>query len=384
MKLFNQSIVFTLLSGCLSMGVISCQKDIVNYNDGYDDQLTSNGPPVIEKVSTAADLNAGITSAALTDMIVIQGNNLAEMKSIKINDVEVDLATVYAVRSRITLPIPRIVPSTVTNKVTVETAKGSTDFPFEVKIPNLVIEGLYNEFIAAGDTAILVGKYLDLYKLDTLEGKFLLNNTELKPLRSVADSVYFIVPPGTADGATLSFSSPLIEVPKQVKFRDKGISMLDIKSLSAYVTDGKASGDPAILPGFDRFLRVRQSFGAWSWNGIFWSGFDLNDAAILANPKDYYVKFEINTKSTASISQGNFILGGDRQETRYNPAENGALNTYGQWKTMRIDLTEFYKDASQSNGTYLKAGWNAFVFSYQPIVDVDDDFSVCNFRIVKK
>lgn len=258
MKLLNQSILFTILSGYLSLGMISCQKDIVNYNDGYDDQLSSDGPPVIEKVSTAADLNATITSAALTDMIVLQGNNLAELKSIKLNDVEVDLATVYAVRSRITLPIPRIVPTEVNNKVTVETAKGITEFPFEVKIPNLVIEGLYNEFVAAGDTAILVGKYLDLYKLDVLEGKFLLNNTEIKPLRSVADSVYFIFPSSTADGATLSFSSPLIEVPRQVKFREKGISMLDIKSLSAYVTDGKASGDPAILPGFDRFLRIRQ------------------------------------------------------------------------------------------------------------------------------
>ncbi|KKX49485.1 hypothetical protein L950_0215325 [Sphingobacterium sp. IITKGP-BTPF85] len=51
---------------------------------------------------------------------------------------------------------------------------------------------------------------------------------------------------------------------------------------------------------------------------------------------------------------------------------------------MRVDLTDFYKDVSQSNGTYLNTGWNGFVFSYQPTVDVEDDFSICNFRIVKK
>ncbi len=384
MKIYNRSLLYLLVCAGLAGTTVACQKDIANYNNTYDDQLTSNGPPVIEKISTAGDLNVSISSGALTDMIVLQGSNLAEVKSIKFNDVEVDLSTVYAVRSRITLPIPRVVPTTVNNKLALLTAKGSTEFPFEVRIPNLVVEGLYNEFVAAGDTAVLVGKYLDLYKLDTANGKFVIDNKELKPLRSVADSIYFVIPAGTADGAVLSVSSPLVAVPKQIRFREKGLSMLDIKSLSDYVTDGKASGDPKLLPGFDRFLRVRRSFDAWSWNGIFWSGFDLNDAAILANPKDYYVKFEINTKSTASISQGNFILGGDRQETRYNPAENGALNTYGQWKTMRIDLTEFYKDASQSNGTYLKAGWNAFVFSYQPTVDVNDDFSVCNFRIVKK
>ncbi|WP_197086402.1 glycan-binding surface protein [Sphingobacterium sp. IITKGP-BTPF85] len=60
------------------------------------------------------------------------------------------------------------------------------------------------------------------------------------------------------------------------------------------------------------------------------------------------------------------------------------MNTYGKWKTMRVDLTDFYKDVSQSNGTYLNTGWNGFVFSYQPTVDVEDDFSICNFRIVKK
>lgn len=384
MKKLNRSIIYFILLSSMSATVISCQKDIVNFKDSYDGELTSNGAPLIQKVSTAGDLTTGISSGALTDMIVLQGENLAEVKSIKLNDVDVDLSTVYAVRSRITLPIPRVVPTEINNKVTVVTTKGSAEFPFEVKIPDLVVEGLFNEFVAAGDTAILVGKYLDLYKLDTLEGVFSINNIPLKPIRSVADSVYFVIPTATAEGATLALSSPLVAVPKQVRFREKGLSMLDIKSLSAYVTDGKANGDPQLLPGFDRFLRIQQSFAAWSWNGVFWSGFDLNDAAVLANPKDYYVKFEINTKSTASISQGNFILGGDRQETRWNPAENGALNTYGKWKTMRVDLTDFYKDVSQSNGTYLNTGWNGFVFSYQPTVDVEDDFSICNFRIVKK
>src|SRR5690606_15931169 len=368
----------------LLMGTVSCQKDIVSYDNDYDDQLTSDGPPALDKVSTAADLESAIDEGELTQMIALHGQNLTGIRSILFNDVEVDLKQVYAVRSRITLPIPRQVPGEVSNKITVETDKGTATIPFVINIPALVVNGLYNEFITEGDTAIITGKYLDLYQLDTLNGVFDIGGTEVKPFRSVEDSVYFVVPENTQEGATIAISSPLVSDPVIFRYRDAGFSMLDINSLTSFVTDGTRNGDPVPLPGFEKFLRIHQSYAAWSWNGIFWSGFNLDDADILENPHNYYVKFEMNTKSTASISQGYFILGGDRQELRWNPAENGVLNTYGRWKTMRVELTDWYKDASQANGTYLQSGWNAFVFSYQPTVDVDDDFNVCNFRIVKK
>jgi hypothetical protein len=368
----------------LLMGTVSCQKDIVTYDNDYDDQLTSDGPPELNKVSTAANLESAIDEGELTQMIALHGQNLTGVRSILFNDVEVDLKQVYAVRSRITLPIPRQVPGEVSNKITVETDKGTATIPFVVNIPALVVNGLYNEFITEGDTAIITGKYLDLYQLDTLNGVFDVGGTKVKPFRSVEDSVYFVVPENTQEGATIAISSPLVSDPVIFRYRDAGVSILDINSLTSFVTDGTRNGDPVPLPGFEKFLRIHQSYAAWSWNGIFWSGFNLDDADILENPDNYYVKFEINTKSTAAISQGYFILGGDRQELRWNPAENGVLNTYGRWKTMRVELTDWYKDASQANGTYLQSGWNAFVFSYQPTVDVDDDFSICNFRIVRK
>lgn len=380
-KIYAIAKLFTVF---MLVGTLSCQKDIVTYDNDYDDQMTSNGPPELNKVSTAADLESAITEGELTQIIVLHGQNLTGVQSISFNDVEVDLKQVYAVRNRITLPVPRKVPEDVTNEITVVTDKGTATVPFVVNIPTLVVDGLYNEFVAAGDTAIIVGKYLDLYQLDSLNGIFDIGGTIVKPFRSVEDSVYFVVPENTQEGATIAISSPLVSEPMNFHYRDVGLSILDISSLTSFVTDGTRNGDPVPLPGFQKFLRIHQSYAAWSWNGIFWSGFNLDDADILQNPENYYVKFEINTKSTASISQGYFILGGDRQELRWNPAEKGVLNTYGRWKTMRVELTDWYKDASQANGTYLQEGWNAFVFSYQPTVDVNDDFSVCNFRIVKK
>lgn len=381
MKTFNKLYKLWLIL-FITATMLSCQ-DIVTYNDGYDDGLTSYGPPQINKISTAANIDNSIDAAAMTSMIVLHGDNLTGVTSIRFNDVEVDLESIYAVRSRITLPVPRVVPADVTNTVTVTTDKGTASFPFKVNIPDLVVEGFYNEFVAAGDTTIVIGKYLDLYLLDTLNGVFTLNGATIKPIRSVEDSIYFVIPVGTADGTQLTMSSPLLEESLHLSFREHGHSILDLSSVGN-VTDGSANGDPNPLPGFDKFMRIHQSFGAWSWNGFFWSGFNLPDPDILDYPNNYYVKFEINTKSSNPISNVYWILGGDRQELRWDPGYPVNLNTLGKWKTVRLELTELYKDASQPNGTYLNAGWNAFVFSYQPQVDVNDDFSVCNFRIVKK
>lgn len=380
----NKSTYYSLsLLALLTMGA-SCQKDIVKYDDNYDNQLTSNGAPSVQMISTVTDLNTAITAGELTQMIVLQGDNLAQVKSIRFNDVEVDLKTIYAVRSRITLAVPRAVPVVVNNKITVETEKGSTEFPFEVKIPNLIIDGFFNEFASAGDTTIVLGKYMDLYKLNETDGQFMFNSTSIKPFRATSDSLYFVVPTGVPEGAVMTLASDLVETPKSIRYRDRGLPIVDMNNLSDFITDGTAPGDPKPLPNFSRFIRFHQSSGAWSWNQFFWTSFDMEDAQIVANPKDYEVHFEINTKTTAPISVGNFIMDGGRSQMRWNLAANGSFNTYGKWKTVRHPLIEFFKDEGQTNGSYLQMGLNNFVFVFQPTAETNDDFSIVNIRIVKK
>lgn len=378
--MIQRKIIYTLLAA-IALFYTSCS-DVVKYNDGYDDQLTSYGPPSITKITKAADLETSITQGALTDMIVLQGDNLTGVQSIKINDVEVDLATIYAVRTKITLPIPRVVPDEVNNTVTVVTEKGSTTFPLTVTIPDLEVDGFYNEFAQAGDTVQIMGKYLDLYQLTVDNGVFDINGSSITPIRTSGDTIVFIMPEGTPDGATFSMSSPKVLTPVSAKFREFGTSILDIDGMSGgYVTDGTASGDPKPLDG-KKFFRIKGTLSAWSWNSIFWSGFDLPDVDVKNNPQNYYVKFEINTKSSASISSGNIIIGGSRQDNRWNPGANGALNTYGKWRTMRLEISDLFHD--DTNGTYLSEGWNDFTSTYQPDAEVNADFSICNYRIVKK
>lgn len=45
-------------------------------------------------------------------------------------------------------------------------------------------------------------------------------------------------------------------------------------------------------------------------------------------------------------------------------------------------ITDLFHDSA--NGTYLSEGWNDFTSTYQPDSEVNADFSICNYRIVKK
>ena len=378
--MLQRKIIYTLLVG-IALLYTSCN-DVVKYNDGYDNQLTSYGPPSITKISTAANVEAAIIQGALTDMIVIQGDNLTGVKSIKISDVDVDLSTIYALRTKITLPIPRAISKTPDDLITVVTDKGTTTFPFTVVIPNLVVDGFYNEFAQAGDTVQVMGKYFDLYQLTVDEGTFTMSGSPITPLRTSSDTIVFIMPLGTPDGAAFTMSSSLVTTPDVIKFRESGISILDSNAVaSPYLTDGTALGDPDPIDGM-KFFRIHGSLDAWSWNQFFWTNFDLTDADVVSNPKDYYVKLEINTAPTAPMSDGRVLIGGGDARYEWNPAANGILSTSGKWHTVRLEVTDLFPDAAK--GSYLVVGSNAFVQVYQPTTNVISDVSFTNYRIVKK
>ena len=142
----------------------SCD-DIVTYNDNYDDGMTSTGAPVINAIYDSEDTEytTPLASAVFEQMLVITGDNLAQVKKIMFNDVEMQLSEVYATREKAFMPVPRQIPENVTNKIVYETELGSTTFDFTVNIPEVKVEGLYYEFCQPGDTVQIVGDYFDLY-----------------------------------------------------------------------------------------------------------------------------------------------------------------------------------------------------------------------------
>lgn len=368
----------------LSVMFTACQEDIVTYNDGYDDGLTPSGPPQIEKVVLASDISANpaqIAGASFTTVISIKGSNLSQVKSIRFNDIETDLKTVYAVNSEITVPVPRVLPQNIDNKLVVTTSLGTASADFEVSIPDLELIGLQNEFAAAGDTVLILGNNFDLYDVTEEKGIITLNGRQLEILEASLDQLKVVIPEGTPDDSQILVSGAKVENPLSCKFRDFGISMMIFEGLWGDwvpITEGKNAGDPKPLNGVPRFVRLVANLNAWDWDPgrVYGAGFNLYDQDVVDNPQNYSFKFEINTSK--AISFGNIHLGttGSHQ---WNPAEGGiSFNTRGEWKTIRFDLTSLGWTLTTS------PAWNGLSMVYQPTAATTADFSIANARVVKK
>lgn len=366
--------------------VVSCQ-DIVNYNDGWNFDETSNGVPEILNITPIEKSDSTITAGALTQMISINGKNLSGVSSILFNDVAVDLKSAYIKASHIVLPIPRVLPNNVTNKLEITTKLGKVSYDFVVKIPDLVISGLYNEYTLPGDTAEIVGDFFDLYKLTPEDGKIYLGSQELKIISATDKSIFFKVPSNAVNNQSIKLSSTYSKLITPVSvsgmFRESGFKLIDFENASSYngiwsganlITSGTNIGDPKPLNG--KFTRLQGSFGAWSWNNFFGGGVNVDLQDLIDNKSKYTLKFEINTNTKYPLNLGNLafqVFGG---WYTWNPAEGIAFNTYGKWKTVSFDLTKL--------GAVPASGWNNVSLTYQPTEALSLDVSFANFRIVKK
>lgn len=374
---------YTLLLLTLALLFAGCQKDVVTYNDGYDDQLKPLGPPKISKITLAKDVStepAEIEGASLTTMVAIHGSNLSQVVSLKFNDVEVDVSQIYARNPKIVVAIPRILPEEVNNLITVTTELGSVTKEFHVSIPELEIVGFENEFATPGDTLKIVGNHFDLYDLTKESSLVTMAGVELVLFEAGVDYLSVVMPAGTGDNQEVEISGGKMEGSVVVPFRMVGTPIMIFEGLWSddyNITDGTAAGDPQPPFGIEKFLRLNKDLGAWDWHTFYGGGYDLEDPEVETNPEKYELRFEVNTSK--SIAFGNILLeaNGEAQRTSWNPAEGGIpFNTDKKWKTVRLELVDC--------GWILKPGWNGFSMTYQPSSDTSVDFSIANPRVVKK
>jgi hypothetical protein len=368
-----------------SLMMQACDDKVVTYNDGYDNGLTSTGQPQISKVSPITSRDETITGGDLAQMIIIQGSNLSGVDSIKFNDVKVDLKEAYIKAKEIVLPIPRVIPGTVTDKLYIYTKLGSTTFDFKVSIPSVSVTGLYNEFCAAGDTAKIIGSNFDLYEIDTIKGAVTLGGTPVKIVEATASMLRVAIPANATPDSKIAISSPKLTTPIELLWRHTGLLMLNFNNLSdngiwagqGYITDGTKSGDPIPLTGLGKFAHIVLTSDAWGWNSLFGGGLNISDADVIANPQNYLFKFEINTKTAKPLAVGNIVFRLNGGWLAWNPAVGVSFNTYDQWKTVSFELTSI-------SALPLTNGWNSFEIIYQPTSAMSCDFSYANLRIVHK
>ena len=387
------------LGGSLSCGLmfaaatatlVSCQ-DIVTYNDGYDDGMTSNGAPSISAIYRADDteMTAPLTGAAFEDMIKLTGENLSHARKVMLNDVEIALSEVYATAHAVYFPIPRTIPGEVNNKLYYETELGNTSVDFTVQIPEVSISGLYNEFALPGSSIKVNGAYFDLYGFGggTESSTITMNGVALEVDSLTEQYMSIVIPENTSDNSTIVFSWESASGTKTVSvpYRNTTGILWNLDTPDAYgfwagtelITTGNGSNEPAPLNG--SYFRVKGSYAAWSWNSLLCGGCDI-PAEAAANPSDYWFKFEVNSANgnpfydSASVGYLIQLNGG---QYAWNPSANGSFNTYGNWCTVRLELSEV-----ATNG--INAGWNNLFWIMQPNSDWNTDHSFANIRIEKK
>ena len=159
MKFTSFKYAVAALTAALALGACN---DVVDMNDGWDDDLVSDGAPSIRKITTSADTATVISVAALDQSIAVFGDNLTDLESVAINDLELDLKEVFAKRHRLELIVPRKLPGTVTNTLRIVTRRGEVSAPLEVTLPELKIDGFENDFAADCDTVRVMGREFDL------------------------------------------------------------------------------------------------------------------------------------------------------------------------------------------------------------------------------
>ena len=380
-----------ILLFCIAFNFSACQ-DIVTYNDDYDDGMTSKGVPVINAIYDSADrdLLLPITSGDLEQMIVLNGSNLSHAKKVMFNDVEVSADQVYATSSSAYLPIPRQIPLDVNNKLYYETELGSTTYDFEVSIPLVQVNGLYNEFALPGTSVQMKGKYFDLYGFGgkTSTSTIKMNGVELK-VDSISDKYMSVVIPEDAqDNSIIEVSymgAGAVNYTEKIPYRMTNFIIWNLShpddcglwAGKELIRNEVGENDPETLYG--PYFRVIGNYNAWSWNNLLCGGFNC-PADVAQNPGDYNFKFEVYSPARHPFydSAGyGYLVQLNNGNYPWNPSANGSFNTYGKWCTISVDLQTV-------SGNTFTEGWTGLSFILQPNSDWSIDHSFANIRIEKK
>ena len=386
----------------MAAALFSACNDVVDVN--YPDRYTNHGAPSITGIYDVQDTGhvSALSSGTLNQMLRIEGANLANVKKITFNGLEVDVRQVYAESGESFVKIPRKIPEHVTDTLVYETNEGKTALYFPVSIPHVELEGLSNEFALQGSEVQLNGDFFDLYNFnDTTDNSpvsITITNSEQgysQKIHTDSCSETFTsirIPKDCPDNSLITFRWKEMgkDMSKTVPYRMTSALLFgDLTGDLGWwndwgknlVTDGSKSGDPQSL-GMS-FLRIKGTFDSWSWNstgiGCNWPSQDFTD-----HPENYVLKFEVCTNSStpfadygangASGSQNggyyfDFNTAGVSRH-QWDPVSTGLRNTYSKWITVSIPLDKLC-EVKQDDGTIkhvlpAQGSWAALEFVMQP------------------
>ncbi|MFD1629461.1 glycan-binding surface protein [Pseudopedobacter beijingensis] len=334
------------------------------------------GLPVINRVAQPLDLSADLREGDLNDWLIIYGQNLSKAQKVTFNNEPVERKDFYAVDTMISIKIPRKIPSVITNKIEVTTLTGVAVYDFDIKIPALVLEGMYNEYTLEGETLSLIGKNFDLYDINengaevTFPGGF-----TVPVIEASANTLKVVVPVGAQSGK-LSIYAPSLSVPLVTDGFYKDNRNLFFP-LTPYPADeiygvGMVSAGPIPASITGNYYHVKQNWDAnFQWLTLFSVPRKLGVVGSTAN---YVLKFEVSVQKPIKNMQATFYLDYAPVYSWKPFEQTGSFTTNGQWKTITIPMSQI-----QSNLLDKEYVWQITFDGHGPD---DYDVAFCNFRIV--
>lgn len=374
--------------------ILTSCNDIVTYNDGYDDGMTSNGAPVITGVYSPEDreFTTPLTEAQFGEYIMVTGENLSNVTQIRMNDVEVDMTDVYATSSTAWFAVPSAAPTEFSNKIYYQTKLGETAYDFTVIVPDVSVIGLYNEMAPAGSTVKVEGSFFQLHGFGSKEtSQVTMNGTPLEVSDVSDNGLTLKIPENAQPNSLITFEwqgangTQTVSTPYA---RKEDLIYEDWSAAgnwgdASYLVTNPEDTDPPALCG--PYFRVHKSFGAWAFSWVLGSGFNLAPE-VVENPENYLMKFEVcsgmdSPFQDTGANDGNgytIVLGDDANKYEWNPSSVQSFNTFGEWCTVRLEVADLIAASKPS------AGWVTFKMSFQPVAAIDADHCFANFRIERK
>lgn len=381
---------------CLSLFCLTgCKKDAEIDDYTPDDRKENIGAPVISAVYDGADvsLSTPITEGEPGQNLIIAGQNLNNLKSLKFNGVEADLSKTYTMSTKANVSIPTTFSEERVNQIEYTTDKGTATYAFVVKFPTLRISHLSNEFAAAGTTVEIIGQNFDYYSFGQsgANASVSVNGSSVAVSHVSADALAIEIPAGTPDNSAIVIDWVDFYGVKQttsVAFRPtKGILFADLSKAQRDKTDqcvtieddSQVKSTTSALG--TKHLHFSGTINSYAWVELSFSQ-NLPDVGDATKVSDYNFVFEVLTAETNPLlGKGHeFAWNWDWSNSYlWNPGDGAGLNTQGQWQTVRIPLSELAPKGIGSTGE-----WSTLNIGFQPSEAYDADFRMGNFRIQKK
>lgn len=351
---FRRMAACMLVLGLGIVGLTSCSEDYLREH--------GNGKPAkIEYVRLCdpAKADSAIYEAEMLSTIAIVGQNLQSVKTILFGETEAALNMSLVSEKAIIVTVPFSLK--ISDNMRLITADNIvTDFRFRAFIPAPALDAMQCEYVADGDTAILIGNYF--YEPITLT---MAGNLAAEIVDFTATRISFIIPEGAHEGpltVTTSYGTSVSDF----NFRDTRGLITDFRTLAWGNSYGKgAVADEDSVSGNYLWLSA-PTVGAWVWNdalaGCYWAKDGRGIEPIAQGVADTLaLKFEVNIVQWFDVpmliwfktSDQAFSVDDNNAQFHWKPwlNEDGSVSNAatGGWRTVSIPLSRFNTNKEETS-----------------------------------